>query len=171
VSVAGGPVGGPGAALASSVTLTDISPAPQVTIPANFLGYPGAGLRLTAYGSFSTTGTPTLLLGFYYGGVAGVALGATGATTTGTASSWPFAAQMTCILRSTGSSGTVMCQGFVDLGTSLTAVTRIPIPATALANVTVDSTTAKAVTLGAQWGTNSASNTITCQALVVESLV
>src|SRR5258708_28110693 len=76
----GRPAGGAGPALNTSVTLTDISVAPQITLPANFLNYVGATLRLTAFGTFSNTGTPTLLLGFYYGGVAGVAPGAAGAT-------------------------------------------------------------------------------------------
>jgi len=170
-SVLGGPIGGAGSALASSTTLTDISVAPQVTLPANFLGYVGATIRLTAFGFFSNTSTPTLLLGFYYGGVAGVALAATGATTTTTgATNWPFRAEMTGTIRSTGSSGTIITQGFVDLATSLTAVTRIPIPATALAVVTIDTTSAKAITLGAQWGTSSSSNTITCAQMSVESM-
>ena len=63
-----------------------------------------------------------------------------------------------------------MGQGFVDIATSLTAVTRIPIPATALATVTIDTTTAKAITIGAQWGTASASNTLTVQGVLIESM-
>jgi hypothetical protein len=42
--------------------------------------------------------------------------------------------------------------GFLDLATSLTAVTRRPIPETALATVTWDTTAAKAVTVGATSG-------------------
>jgi hypothetical protein len=122
-------------------------------------------------GTFSNTSTPTLILGFYYGGVAGVALGATGATTTTTgATNWPWRLEMTCVVRSVGSSGTIMCQGTVDLATSLTAVTHIPIPATALATVSIDTTTAKAITCGATWGTNSASNTLMCHQMIVEAL-
>jgi len=170
-SCVGGPIGGAGGALASSTTLTDVSVAPQITLPANFLGYVGATIRLTAFGIFSNTSTPTLLLGFYYGGVAGTALAATGATTTTTgATNWPFRAELTATIRSTGSSGTIMCQGFVDLATALTSVSRIPIPATALATVTIDTTSAKAITLGAQWGTSSSSNTLTCQQMIVESM-
>src|SRR5262245_50554453 len=71
-----------GTALANSTTLTVISVAPQFTLPANFL-QAGSALRFTAFGVFSTTVTPTLLLGVYYGGVAGVALATTGAITTG----------------------------------------------------------------------------------------
>ena len=159
-----------GTALASSTTLTDVSVAPQFTLPANFL-QAGSALRFTAFGTFSNTSTPTLLLGIYYGGVAGTALAATGATTTTTgATNWPWRIELTTTIRTTGSSGTAMSQGFVDLATSLTAVARIPIPATALATVTVDTTSAKALTVGAQWGTSSASNTLTLHGFQVESL-
>lgn len=162
---------GPGTPLASSTSLTDVSPAPQVTFPANFLNYPGARVWLHAFGTFSNTSTPTLLIGFYYGGVAGTALAATGATTTTVgATSWPWSADLWCELRGTGSSGTIMCQGNVKFPTSLTAVSEVPIPSTALATVTIDTTAAKAVTVGAQWGTNSASNTLTCQMLSVVSV-
>lgn len=162
---------GPGAALATSAALTDVSPAPQFTLPAGFL-QPGSLLRLTAWGVFSNTSTPTLLLGAYYGGVAGVALCATGATTTTTAASnwlWKLEATIECITM--GATGTVRAAGHVDLGTSLTASTRIWLPSTGGQNtVTVDTTTAKAITVGAQWGTSSASNTTTCEQFIVESL-
>jgi hypothetical protein len=159
-----------GSALASSTTLTDISPTPNLTLPANFLQV-GSGLRLTAAGFFSNTSTPTLLLGFYYGGVAGTALAATGATTTTTgATSWPWILEWEGVVRTVGSSGTIMGNGKLFLGTSLTVFAPIPIPATAIATVTIDTTTAKAITVGAQWGTNSASNTTTCTKLIVESI-
>jgi hypothetical protein len=151
-----------GAALASSAALTDVSPTPQLTFPANFL-QPGMVIRVKAAGFFSNTSTPTLLLGVYYGGVAGTALAATSAITTTTgATSWQFTLEYVGRIRTIGSSGTIMGFGAVDLATSLTAVTHRPIPETALATVTIDTTAAKAITLGAQWGTNSASNTLTC---------
>lgn len=159
-----------GTALANSVTLTDISAAPQFVLPANFLQV-GSALRFTAYGVFSTTGTPTLSLGLYYGGVAGVALATTGAVTTGTGvANVPFRLELTATVRSTGTSGSLMCQGFCDFGTSVSVVSHLPIPNTALATVTIDTTSAKALTVGAQWGTASASNTVTCHGFYVESL-
>src|SRR5947207_14588531 len=79
-----------GTALASTTTLTDISTAPTKKIPANFL-LQGMVVRMRASGLFSTTATPTILLGFYYGAVVGVALAASAATTTGTgAAAWPW---------------------------------------------------------------------------------
>jgi hypothetical protein len=151
-----------GTAYNTSTTLTDVSPAPQVTLPANLLDV-GQILRLRAFGTFSNTATPTLLLGFYYGGVAGTALAATSAVTTTTgATNWQWSMEYEGRVRSTGTGGTILGAGWIDLATSLTAVTRRPIPETALATVTVDTSTAKAITVGAQWGASSASNTLTC---------
>jgi hypothetical protein len=159
-----------GAALNTSAALTDISPLPPVVLNANMLTS-GSALRFTAFGVFSNTATPTLLLGIYYGGVAGVALAATTAiTTTTTVTNVPWRIELTTTVRSNGATGTAMSQGFVDLGTSVTAVTHVPLPQIALAAVTIDTTAAKAVTVGAQWGTSNVANTITCHEFYVESL-
>lgn len=161
---------GAGTALNTSTTLTDISPAPQYVLPANFL-QAGSALRLTAFGTFSNTATPTLLVGFYYGGVAGVALAATNAyTTTTAASTWSWRAECTMTVRTTGLTGTAITQGVYQNPTSLTVFNQIPMPATALGTVTIDTTAAKAITVGAQWGASSASNTITCHGFYIESL-
>jgi len=169
-SVLNAPGVGAGSALASSATLTDISPAPQLVFPANYL-YVGQRLRLVGHGIFSTTGTPTLLIGGYYGGVAGTLLAAITATATGNnAASWPWRIELDIYVRSTGSSGTVWCNGWVDLGTALATVSHVPVPSTQTQPVTVNTTTANALTVGAQWGTSSASNTITCEDAYVEAL-
>lgn len=151
-----------GTALNTSTTLTDISVAPQFTLPANFLTA-GSALSLEAWGIFSTTGTPTLLLGFYYGGVAGVALGTTGAITTGSGvANVPFRIKLDVDVWTSGTSGTAKTQGYCGFGTSVSAWTWLPIPNTAnTGTVTVDTTAAKAVTVGAQWSASSASNTVT----------
>lgn len=159
-----------GTALANSTTLTDISQAPQFTLPANYL-QAGSALRFTAFGVLSTTATPTILLGVYYGGVAGTALAVTPATTTGSGvTNVPWRLELTTTVRTTGSSGTAMSQGFWDLGTAVTAVTHLPLPGTALATVTIDTTAAKTLTVGAQWSAASASNTITLHGFYVESI-
>jgi hypothetical protein len=169
-SLLNSPSPGAGTALASSTTLTDISLAPQFVLPANFLQV-GSSLRLTAFGTFSNTATPTLIVGFYYGGVAGVALAATNAyTTTTAASTWSWRAEVTATVRTVGATGTVMVQGSYQNPTSLTASALIPMPAVALATVTIDTTAAKAITVGAQWGTSSSSNTITCHGFYIESM-
>lgn len=157
-----------GTALANNAALTDVSPTPAIVLPANQLDV-GMVLRMTAFGVFSNTATPTLLLGFYYGGVAGVALGATGAiTTTTAASNWLWRIEYEGRVRSVGASGTIMGAGMSLLGTALTTDQTNTIPGTALATVTVDTTTAKSLTVGAQWGTASASNTLTCHHFSVE---
>lgn len=160
-----------GAAYASSTSLTDVSPTPNLVIPANFL-QPGMILRTVAHGWFSNTSTPTLLLGVYYGGVAGTELAATGATTTTTAATnWPWRLEAETVIRTIGSSGTALTTGRVHIASSLTNFgAAIPIDATATATVSIDTTTAKAWTIGAQWGTSSASNTLNCISCYVEAL-
>lgn len=160
-----------GAAYATSVTLTDVSPTPNITLPANFLEG-GSEVELWAQGQFSNTATPTLLLGFYYGGVAGVALAASSAITTTTgATAWPWMMHYRGVVRTAGATGSIVGQGWLMLGTSLTAVALSAIPVTAAARtVTIDTTTAKTLTVGAQWGTSSGSNTLSCNDISVKSI-
>jgi hypothetical protein len=159
-----------GTPLANSTTLTDISVAPQFVLPANFL-QGGSAMRFTAFGVFSTTATPTLLLGVYYGGVAGTALASTGAIATGSAvTNVPWRLELVTTIRTVGSSGTAISQGTYNMGTSVSAWNSLPIPNTALATVTVDTTAAKALTIGAQWSAASASNTVTLHGFQIESL-
>jgi hypothetical protein len=161
-----------GAAYNTSVTLTDVSPTPPKVLPGYTLLEPNMELFVEAWGSFSNTGTPTLLLGVYYGGVAGVALAATTAVTTTTgAASWPFHIEYHGKVTAVGSAGQIRGYGWIDLPTSLTVGTRRSIPETAAARlVTIDTTVAKAITIGAQWGTSSASNTLTVDDIVVDIL-
>jgi hypothetical protein len=161
---------GAGTAYASSTSATDVSPAPQVTIAANSL-FRGQRIHVVSYGIFSNTGTPTLNLGVYYGGVAGTALATSGAVTTTTgATSWPFRMEFDFEVITVGSTGTIWGNGLVWFPTSLTATTPQWIPATQTMPVTVDTTAAKTLTLGATWGTNSASNTLTCEGFYAETV-
>lgn len=158
-----------GTAYASSTTLTDVSPAPPIVLPANLLEQ-GSELEIRGHGQFSNTGTPTLLIGIYFGGVAGVALAATSAITTTTgATAWPWILDYRGVVRAVGTSGSINGEGRIYLGTALTAFTVRPIPETAAGRtVTIDTTTAKSVTIGAQWGTSNASNTLTCNDISVK---
>jgi hypothetical protein len=158
-----------GAAYASSTTLTDVSPTPPIVLPANLLEL-GSELEIRAAGQFSNTGTPTLLLGIYYGAVAGAALAASSAVTTTTgAAAWPWMLEYRGVVRSIGTAGSINGQGRLYLGTALTAFTTRPIPETLAARtVTIDTTTAKSITVGAQWGTSNASNTLTCNDISVK---
>ncbi len=153
---------GAGAAYASSAAATDVSPAPQFmsqTFGSNV--YVGQRFKFTAWGIFSNTGTPTLNLGIYYGGVAGTALATSGAVTTTTgATNWWWRIEVDSEVITLGSSGAIRSYGWIDIPTSATAVTRQQMSATAQ-DVTVNTTTNSALTVGATWGTSSASNTLT----------
>lgn len=154
----------------TSTTITDVSPAPQFTLAAYQL-VPGSIIRLRAAFTASNTATPTLLVGFYYGGVAGIALAATTAITTTTAmTNWQWQMEYVGIVRTSGTSGTIIGSGAVRVPTSLTAWTIRPIPETAMATVAIDTTVAKTITVGATWSANSASNTLTVQQFTIESL-
>lgn len=151
-----------GTALASSTTLTDISPGGTtnaVTFAPNELVL-GQRLEFYAFGRYSTTGTPTLLIGVYIGGVAGAALCATSALTTVsgvTNRSWRLEGHAQ--VRAVGSSGSVL--GIAEVSNITTNGTDLA-PATAPTAATWDTTASKIFTVGAQWGTSSASNTVTC---------
>ena len=162
---------GAGAAYANSTTITDVSAAPQFTLPANFLQV-GSVLRFEAFGVFSTTGTPNLTLGIYYGAVAGTALATTGAVATSSGvTNVPWKLNLTTHVRTVGSSGTAMSHGSSYWGSSVSALNaEIPLPASALATVTIDTTAAKVLSVGATWGTASASNTLTLHGFTIESL-
>ena len=163
-----------GTALASSASIATISPNattnPPLTIAANRL-FPGAMLRVIACGRFSTTGTPTLNLGVYYGGSGGTALATTGAiTTTSGVTNVPWWLEVIIQCRAIGTSGTLFTQGLVHGISGTTGVSVVPIPASAPATVTVDTTAAKTIDITGTWGTSSASNTITCHMLSVEGM-
>lgn len=166
LSQSGGFAQAAGAAFASFTAIQDISPLP---LPLVF-GYQlrvGSKIELEAEGEFSTTGTPTLSLAFLYGATAGVAgspavLAQSGVITTGSAAAaWPWHLKARGIIVATGTSGSIVMQGQLDLGTSLTAFATSTAPVTqALRTVTIDTTVNKLLGVGAAWGTNNASNTL-----------
>lgn len=69
-----------GTAIATSTTETVLFP--NITLPANFL-QDGRLVRLRLFGSYGTTGTPTLQFRLRWGGVSGTVIAASGAITTG----------------------------------------------------------------------------------------
>lgn len=176
IGVGGG--GGPvhrvdGTALGNSSVLTDISPVPNITIPANAL-YEGQAIRVNAWGRVSTTSTPTLNLGVYWGAVAGTAIMTSGAiTTTSGVTNVPWHLEGIIVVRSnpSASNATLFGQGWVHGVSGTVGVSVVPLCSAGAATpavVTVDTTTAKALTVGATWGTSSASNTITCHLWTIE---
>jgi hypothetical protein len=164
---------GAGNALADSASATDISPAPQYTLPANTM-YVGQRWRLTAHGILSTasSGNPTLTLGFYYAGVAGTALLTTGAVNVGANSlaNAPWRIWADVEVRTIGSSGTTWANGMFSNPTALATCTITPMPATQTQPITVNTTTANAITCGATWGSAVSGTSITCEGMIVELL-
>jgi hypothetical protein len=166
---------GAGTALANTTTLTDISPAPQVVIPANYL-YVGQRLRLTAYGIYSNTSTPTLLLGVYYGGVAGTLIAATAANATPSGvTNVPWQVVCDIYVRTVGATGTVWANGTATVFQTLAGGASgnpliYAMPTTQTQPITIATNAANALTVGAAWGSASSSNTITCEDAYVETL-
>ena len=143
--------------------------AQSLTIPVNYLK-PGHLIRTEAWGSFSTTGTPTLVLGTYYGATVlavNVAL-----TTASGAVTLPWHLRTITHVRSAApnSAAVTITQGELWYGTTLTAVTQIPVPGIALATVNVDNSAANIWTVKATWSASSASNIVVLHGWTVEEL-
>lgn len=131
------------------------------TIPADTLDV-GTIIRLTLYGYFSDTGTPTLDVI--------VSLGGTEVCSTGVVTllsgidqlGWSLNVDIVC--RSTGGTGTVVAAGIFeyndDSGHRMTKVT----------TTTIDTTAALLVDVTKTWGAAAAGNTSTCQMATIELL-
>jgi hypothetical protein len=175
-----------GTAIASSATETILFP--NVTLPAGFM-QDGRVLRLTAFGGYGTTATPTLKFSVRWGGVSGTVLAAQAAnvTTSGTGggasmtSLWELLAVIQT--RSNGSSGTLFTNGHSILHTAtlLTAGTVTnygqvaPLVSgstggTTPVAVTADLTADTALSLTAVWGTSNAANSIRGDMYIIEAL-
>jgi len=170
-----------GATLENSETLTDISPGAGVTgqaltIPAGYI-VAGHIIRYTARGWFSTTSEPTITLGLYWGTVSGTALAKTRAMTTpSSVTELPWALEATTRITAAGESGKAITQGQVagimkPAETSTAGVTLCFLPESKpQTEVAINTSVANAVTLGAKWGTKSASNKIAVTHWLVEIL-
>lgn len=147
-------------------TKQDVSPSPVPVIPGSKLR-PGSSLKLYAAGHVSTTGSPTLILGFWYGTRAltitgDVAIMASASTVTG-AASWPWEMEWEGICTVAGASGQLLGQGKVRIGSSLTAYSaEIAIPGTAGARTVTgfDTTIERAIGVSATFSASSASNEV-----------
>jgi hypothetical protein len=151
-----------GAAFNTFTTFQSVTPAPGIILPANILE-PGSEIRLEAAGEYSNTGTPTLGFGFFYGTAASVALAVgTGIATGSSVASCPWYAEWTGRVRSVGATGSIHGMGAWKLATSLTTFSaEQAMPVTlALRTVTINTTAATEVGIGAVWGTSSASNSV-----------
>lgn len=153
-----------GAAYANLATLTDVSPAPSIVIPANLLEQ-GSRLEFYAFGRYSNTGTPTLTIGVYYGTgaiSAGMAICATSALTTVTTvtnRTWRLEGHAT--VRAVGASTSGSILGIAEISNVTTNGTDLA-PATAPTALACDTTVANKLMVGATWGAANAANTLTC---------
>lgn len=147
----------------------DASPTPAIQLPANTLEL-GSEIEIHAFGNVSTTGAATFTFGFYYGGVAGVALAASTAQSFTTAVSWPWIMHYRGVVRAIGSTGSINGQGILHIpNAALTSFTVRPIPETLAARtVTVDTTTLKSLTFGSACGTSNAANIMVCNDISVK---
>lgn len=148
-------------------TKQNVAPSPLPVIPGGKLRV-GSKLSLRAHGDFSTTGTPNITLGFWFGTSTGTITGdiaLSSAITTGTgAAAWPWVMEWEGICTGTGTAGTLLGSGFLMLGTSLTAfASPVPIPITAALRTvsSFDTTIERAVGVSGTWSAASASNQIT----------
>jgi hypothetical protein len=109
-------------------------------------------------------------LGFAYGITSaggllstGITIAANALTAVGTSpAAWPWHMHWSGVVTTTGSAGVIYGQGILDLGSSLTAITVVPIPITAAARSVTgfDTTVQKNWSVFAQWGTSAAGNQI-----------
>jgi hypothetical protein len=156
---------------ANSTTETIIFP--NVTLPANFM-QDGRVLRLRCFGKLSTTGTPTITFAIRWGGVGGDLLATTEAITCASgAANTNWSIEAIIQTRTNGATGTIIVFG--DVVVNLTASTQTSQTFSvsgfdAPAAVTVDLTTAKDLSVTADWSAASASNTITGMAYVLEAV-
>lgn len=173
---------GPFAALApvaynTFTTKRDISPLPIPRIPAGKLR-PGSIIKIEADGEYSTTGTPTLTWGLYLGTHDGlttstptittdIALSSVITTPSG-AAAFDWRLEWRGRVTKTGATGSIVGNGTLEQGTSLTARSSFPIPITqALRTVAINTTIDNFIGVSATWGTSSASNTISTYDLSV----
>ena len=168
-----------GTAVADTTTETIIFP--NVTIPANYL-QDGRTLRITAFGQYSNTGTPTLIFSLRWGGVSGTVICKTAAITTPsgvTAATWML--EIIITVRSNGFSGTIMGNGvcfcFAAVAGTVASATGaacvnpmtnggVVTPAVATVDLTADT----ALSLTATWSAASESNTLTGLNYLIEAL-
>lgn len=166
-----------------SNTTTETIVCPDFSIPAFYMA-PGRTLRLWTYGVCSNVVTTpgTLIHRVRWGGVAGTVLLASGAqgldTTARTNALWYHMAYIVC--RTAGSSGTFMSGGILGQVNLLSSTAANLLPAllgsagapnaNGNAAVTVDTTTAKLLSVTAQFSVSTNPTNLTAQQRIIEAL-
>jgi hypothetical protein len=155
-------------------TKQDVTPSPVPVILAGRLR-PGSKIHVHAQGDYSTTGTPNLTLGFWFGTRALAITGdiaLSSVIVTATATAWPWRMEWDGLCTGVGVAGSLLGQGKIQLGSALTTFNaEVPIPITqALRTVAIDTTIERALGVSATWSASSASNNITVNDLQVQIL-
>jgi hypothetical protein len=132
----------------------------------------GTDIDVFAWGVFSTTGTPTVILGLYRGNILDpvtttpeILAVSTAKTMTTGAATWQWECRYTGRVVKTGgvaTGGSIIGNGEWRFGTSLTAWTSVRWPETAAAEVAIDTSVSKGIAIGWTWSASSASNTVSC---------
>ena len=169
-----------GAAFNTFTTKKDVSPLPIPRIPAGRLEL-GSVIKIEAEGEYSTTGTPNGTWGLYLGTfddasgsvpaiTTDIALSSVIVTPSG-AAAFPWRMEWRGKVIKTGSSGSMIGNGDLEQGTSLTAYTTFPIPITAaLRTVAINTTIDNRIGVSFTWGTSSISNSVTTYNITVAVL-
>jgi hypothetical protein len=149
----------------SGTAITDISPAPDFTLPAGL--QPGTVFRVTAIGQYVGGGSvTTLTIQIMYGGTGGTSLYTTGAVTVSISTTQTFKIEGLFRVLTYGSSGTIFCHGRQQ-GVSTTANIGVPVQTATLAQ-TINTTTANTLILTATAGV--AFTSVICYLFAVEQL-
>jgi hypothetical protein len=155
----------------TAAALTDASPtADPIIVPADLLEK-GTRVILDAQGSLNcTSATPTVVLGFYFGGTGGIALAVSAALAMSASETlWPWALHYEGRIRLTGTSGQIVGMGQVFNPTSISAWTNAPIPITAaLRTVTIDTTARKQLSVGCTFSVTTGTPTLVCTDFAAE---
>ena len=133
-----------------------------VTLPANFFAI-GKSLRLALTGFHSSVATPTVTVRLKLGATTIID---SGATASGNGANDGFVLNLILTCRTIGGTGTVVAQGlYQEIHSSGARVELVE-----LTSDTIDTTASQAVSVTFQWGTASASNTVTCTNFIMEAI-
>jgi hypothetical protein len=162
---------------ASFAAKQSVSPLPIPQIPAGKLRA-GSIVKIEAEGEYSTTATPTLVWGLFLGTHDGTSTAAPAIstdialssviTTPSGAAAFDWRLEWRGRVTKTGSSGTIVGNGTLEQGITLTTRSSFPVPITqALRTVAINTTIANAIGVSATYSASSASNSITVYDLSV----
>lgn len=125
----------------------------SLTLPANFF-IPGRTISLVMWGYHSSVANPNITVKVKFGSTV---ILTTGAVASGNSTNTAVKLDCTITCRTVGATGTVFAQGtYTEAGTGANIFDM-----TNTATTTIDTTASQTVDITVQWGTASASNTIT----------